>query len=505
MELELRGITKRFPGVVANDDVNLHVRGGEVLALVGENGAGKSTLMNVLYGLYKADEGEILIDGVPQHFTSPRDAIAAGIGMVHQHFMLVPVFTVAENVVMGVEPTSLGGIKLDIATAREQVRIISEQYGMHLDPDARIENMPVGLQQRVEIIKVLFRHAKIVVFDEPTAVLTPQEIEDFFVIVESLKEAGKGIVFITHKLREAIKVADRIEVLRRGKTVGDADPKTVKDTELAEMMVGRPVDLVVNKELHEPGSTVLELNDFTVRDPTGRVLVDGVNLQVRAGEIVGIAGVQGNGQTELVDALVGLRRVAGGTVHLAGEDITVANPRDMHRHGVAHIPEDRQREGIVKDFDITENLALTGYYSAPLSKGITIDWKAAHASAEHLVEQFDIRTPSVDTSVGTLSGGNQQKVIVARELSRDLKLAIACQPTRGIDVGSIEYIHERIVALRDAGVAVLVVSTELDEVMALADRVVVMYRGKVVADLPRASTDHNEVGLYMAGAKESAA
>ena len=505
MELELRGITKRFPGVVANDDVNLRVRGGEVLALVGENGAGKSTLMNVLYGLYKADEGEILIDGVPQHFTSPRDAIAAGIGMVHQHFMLVPVFTVAENVVMGVEPTSLGGIKLDLATAREQVRTISEQYGMHLDPDAVIEDMPVGLQQRVEIIKVLFRHAKIVVFDEPTAVLTPQEIDDFFVIVESLKADGKGIVFITHKLREAIKVADRIEVLRRGKTVGDADPKTVKDTELAEMMVGRPVDLVVDKAQHDPGDVVLELTDFTVRDPSGRVLVDHVDLQVRAGEIVGIAGVQGNGQTELVDALVGLRRVADGTVHLVGQDITVANPRDMHRHGVAHIPEDRQREGIVKDFDITENLALTGYYAPPLSTGLTIDWKAARTTAEHLVEQFDIRTPSVDTGVGTLSGGNQQKVIVARELSRDLKLAIACQPTRGIDVGSIEYIHERIVALRDAGVAVLVVSTELDEVMALADRVVVMYRGKVVADLPRASTNHNEVGLYMAGAKESAA
>ncbi len=505
MELELRGITKRFPGVVANDDVNLRVRGGEVLALVGENGAGKSTLMNVLYGLYKADEGEILIDGVPQHFTSPRDAIAAGIGMVHQHFMLVPVFTVAENVVMGVEPTTLGGIKLDLATAREQVRTISEQYGMHLDPDALIEDMPVGLQQRVEIIKVLFRHAEIVVFDEPTAVLTPQEIEDFFVIVESLKADGKGIVFITHKLREAIKVADRIEVLRRGKTVGDADPTTVKDTELAEMMVGRPVDLVVTKEHHEPGAVVLSLHDFTVRDPSGRVLVDHVNLEVRAGEIVGIAGVQGNGQTELIDALVGLRRVAGGTALLGGEDITTANPRDMHHHGVAHIPEDRQREGIVKDFDITENLALTGYYSAPLSKGISIDWKSAHSSAEHLVEQFDIRTPSVETSVGTLSGGNQQKVIVARELSRDLKLAIACQPTRGIDVGSIEYIHERIVALRNSGVAVLVVSTELDEVMALADRVVVMYRGRMVADLPRASTTHNEVGLYMAGAKESAA
>jgi general nucleoside transport system ATP-binding protein len=505
MELELRGITKRFPGVVANDDVNLRVRGGEVLALVGENGAGKSTLMNVLYGLYKADEGEILIDGVAQHFTSPRDAIDAGIGMVHQHFMLVPVFTVAENVVMGVEPTTLGGIKLDIATAREQVRSISEQYGMHLDPDALVESLPVGLQQRVEIIKVLFRHAKIVVFDEPTAVLTPQEIDDFFVIVESLKADGKGIVFITHKLREAIKVADRIEVLRRGKTVGEADPKTVQDTELAEMMVGRPVDLVVDKQANEPGEVVLELSGFTVRDPSGRALVDHVDLTVRSGEIVGIAGVQGNGQTELIDALVGLRRVADGAARLNGADITSANPRDMHHLGVAHIPEDRQREGIVKDFDVTENLALTGYYEPPLSSGLTIDWKTARHQAESLVEQFDIRTPSIDTGVGTLSGGNQQKVIVARELSRKLELAIACQPTRGIDVGSIEYIHERIVALRDAGVAVLVVSTELDEVMALADRIVVMYRGKVVADLPRATTTQNEVGLYMAGAKESAA
>ena len=505
MELELRGITKRFPGVVANDDVNLHVRGGEVLALVGENGAGKSTLMNVLYGLYKADEGEILIDGVPQHFTSPRDAIAAGIGMVHQHFMLVPVFTVAENVVLGVEPTAVAGVKLDMTTARQQVRSISEQYGMPLAPGAKIEDLPVGLQQRVEIIKVLFRHANIVVFDEPTAVLTPQEIEDFFVIVESLKADGKGIVFITHKLREAIRIADRIEVLRLGKTVGDADPKTVKDTELAEMMVGRPVDLVVDKQLHERGDVVLDVRDFTVRAAGGRPLVDHVAFQVHAGEIVGIAGVQGNGQTELVEALVGLRRVADGSVHLQGQDITVADPRDMHRHGVAHIPEDRQREGIVKDFDITENLALTAYYAPPLSKGVVIDWGSARHEAERLVEQFDIRTPSVDTAVGTLSGGNQQKVIVARELSRDLKLAIACQPTRGIDVGSIEYIHERIVALRDAGVAVLVVSTELDEVMALADRVLVMYRGRVVADLPRSSTDHNEVGLYMAGAKESAA
>ena len=509
MELELRGITKRFPGVVANDDVNLTVRGGEVLALVGENGAGKSTLMNVLYGLYRADEGEIVIDGVVQHFTSPRDAIAAGIGMVHQHFMLVPVFTVAENVVMGVEPT-VGGIKLDMKSAREQVRRISEQYGMHLDPDAIIEEMPVGLQQRVEIIKVLFRHAKIVVFDEPTAVLTPQEIDDFFGIVESLKADGKGIVFITHKLREAIKVADRIEVLRRGRTVGSADPHTVADTELAEMMVGRPVDLVVRKGTHEPGADVLTIRELTVRESGGRPLVDSVSFTVRAGEIVGVAGVQGNGQTELVEALCGLRRVDAGTIELRAADgdtidLTDATPRDVHRHGVGHIPEDRQREGIVKDFSITENLALTGYYAAPLSHGIVMDWERAAAEATRLVNDFDIRTPSITTGTGTLSGGNQQKVIVARELSRPLALAILCQPTRGVDVGSIEYIHERIVALRDAGVAVLVVSTELDEVMALADRVLVMYRGRIVADLLRASTTHNEVGLYMAGAKGAAA
>jgi ABC-type uncharacterized transport system ATPase subunit len=504
MELELRGITKRFPGVVANDNVNLTVRGGEVLALVGENGAGKSTLMNVLYGLYKADEGEILIDGVPQHFTSPRDAILAGIGMVHQHFMLVPVFTVAENVVMGIEPM-IGGIKLDMATARRQVKEISEQYGMHLNPDAIIEHMPVGLQQRVEIIKVLFRHAKIVVFDEPTAVLTPQEIEDFFRIVESLKADGKGIVFITHKLREAISVADRIEVLRRGKTVGSADPRTVRDTELAEMMVGRPVDLVVEKHPHEPGDVMLQVDALAVLEPGGRPLVDSVSFQVRAGEIVGIAGVQGNGQTELVEALVGLRRIDSGTVRLANGDITHATPRQHHHMGIAHIPEDRQAEGIVSSFSVTENLALTGYYEPPYSSGITMDWDTAAKEAKRLVSEFDIRTPSVDANTGTLSGGNQQKVIVARELSRGLRLAIAAQPTRGVDVGSIEYIHERIVDLRDRGVAVLVVSTELDEVMALADRVLVMYRGHIVADLPRASTDHNEVGLFMAGAKGNAA
>ncbi|MFT3853190.1 MAG: ABC transporter ATP-binding protein [Ilumatobacteraceae bacterium] len=501
MELELRGITKRFPGVVANDDVNLAVRGGEVLALLGENGAGKSTLMNVLYGLYHADEGEILVDGEPRQFGSPRDAIAAGIGMVHQHFMLVPVFTVAENVVLGVEPTLAGGA-LDLRTARRDVREISRQYGLDVDPEAVVEELPVGLQQRVEIIKVLFRHAEIVVFDEPTAVLTPQEIDDFFRIVESLRADGKGIVFITHKLREALRIADRIVVLRRGRTVGEVLPADTDDRHLAELMVGRPVELTVHKEPGHPGDPVLQVEDLTVRDADGRTLVNGVSFDVRAGELVGVAGVQGNGQTELVEALVGLLRPESGRVLLGGQDITHHSPRQRFDDGVAHIPEDRQRDGLVKDFTVFENVALTGYYHPPFSHGPVMDWSKTEEIATELVDEFDIRTPSIGTAVGTLSGGNQQKVIVAREISRDVKLAIASQPTRGVDVGSIEYIHERIVALRDSGVAVLVVSTELDEVMALADRVLVMFGGRIVADLDRASTNHNEVGLYMAGAHE---
>jgi ABC-type uncharacterized transport system ATPase subunit len=503
MELELRGITKRFPGVVANDDVNLTVRGGEVLALLGENGAGKSTLMNVLYGLYHADEGEILIDGEPQRFASPRDAIAAGIGMVHQHFMLVPVFTVAENVVMGVEPTRFGA--LNIREARREVRAISRQYQLDVDPDAITETLPVGLQQRVEIIKVLFRNAEIVIFDEPTAVLTPQEIDAFFRIVESLRSAGKGIVFITHKLRESLRIADRIVVLRRGKTVGEVLPADVDDRRLAEMMVGRPVELVVKKGEAEPGDPVLTVTDLTVADLDGRALVDHVSFEVRAGEIVGVAGVQGNGQTELVEALVGLRRVESGRVLLAGRDITHHTPRLRHEEGIAHIPEDRQRDGLVKDFTVFENIALTGYYAEPFSTGPVMHWGVVEREARRLVDEFDIRTPSIGTATGTLSGGNQQKVIVAREISHEVKLTIASQPTRGVDVGSIEYIHERIVALRDRGVGVLVVSTELDEVMALADRVLVMFGGRIVADLDRAATSLNEIGLYMAGASTAEA
>ena len=500
MKLELRGITKRFPGVVANDNVNLALNTGEVLSLIGENGAGKSTLMSVLYGMYKADEGDIVIDGETQVFTSPADAIAAGIGMVHQHFMLVPVFTVAENVVLGVEPTGVLG-KLHIDKARAMVREISDKYHLDLDPDAVIEDLPVGVQQRVEIVKVLLRDAKVVVFDEPTAVLTPSEIIEFFEIVKTLVSAGRGVVFITHKLKEALNIADRIAVLRRGKVVGEVDPKIATESQIAEMMVGRPVQLTVDKNSAKAGDVVLKVTDLTVLDADGRTHVENVSFEVHAGEIVGIAGVQGNGQTELVEALTGLRKAASGVIALDGKDLTHSDPRERHQMGMAHIPEDRQRQGLVGGLSVAENLVLTRYHDDQFSHGVLVDWDAANAIAETLITEYDIRTPNKETGVGTLSGGNQQKVIVARELSRDLRLTIAAQPTRGVDVGSIEYIHSRIVKERDAGTAVLIVSTELEEVMALSDRLLVMYRGKVVAELDPKKVTPMEVGLYMAGSR----
>jgi len=504
MKLELRGITKRFPGVVANDNVNLSLNTGEVLSLIGENGAGKSTLMSVLYGMYKPDEGEIVIDGNPLVFTSPADAIAAGIGMVHQHFMLVPVFTVAENVVLGVEPTGALG-KLNIDEARRMVREISDKYNLDLDPDAVIEDLPVGVQQRVEIVKVLLRDAKVVVFDEPTAVLTPSEIIEFFEIVKTLVSAGRGVVFITHKLKEALNIADRIAVLRRGKVVGEADPKTATESQIAEMMVGRPVQLTVDKKSASAGDVVLKVSDLTVLDADGRTHVENVSFEVHSGEIVGIAGVQGNGQTELVEALTGLRKATSGVIALDGKDLTHSDPRERHQMGMAHIPEDRQRQGLVGGLSVAENLVLTRYHDDQFSHGVIVDWEAADAIAETLITEYDIRTPNKETGVGTLSGGNQQKVIVARELSRDLRLTIAAQPTRGVDVGSIEYIHSRIVKERDAGTAVLIVSTELEEVMALSDRLLVMYRGKVVAELDPKKVTPMEVGLYMAGSRPDSA
>ena len=504
MKLELRGITKRFPGVVANDNVNLALNTGEVLSLIGENGAGKSTLMSVLYGMYKPDEGQIVIDGTELMFASPADAIAAGIGMVHQHFMLVPVFTVAENVVLGVEPTGALG-KLNIDEARRMVREISDKYNLDLDPDAVIEDLPVGVQQRVEIVKVLLRDAKVVVFDEPTAVLTPSEIIEFFEIVKTLVSAGRGVVFITHKLKEALNIADRIAVLRRGKVVGEVDPKTATESQIAEMMVGRPVQLTVDKNSAKAGEVVLKVTDLTVLDADGRTHVENVSFEVHAGEIVGIAGVQGNGQTELVEALTGLRKATSGLIALDGKDLTHSNPRERHQMGMAHIPEDRQRQGLVGGLNVAENLVLTRYHDDQFSHGVIVDWEAADAIAETLITEYDIRTPNKETGVGTLSGGNQQKVIVARELSRDLRLTIAAQPTRGVDVGSIEYIHSRIVKERDAGTAVLIVSTELEEVMSLSDRLLVMYRGKVVAELDPKKVTPMEVGLYMAGSRPDSA
>lgn len=504
MKLELRGITKRFPGVVANDNVNLALNTGEVLSLIGENGAGKSTLMSVLYGMYKPDEGQIVIDGTDLVFASPADAIGAGIGMVHQHFMLVPVFTVAENVVLGVEPTGALG-KLNIDEARRMVREISDKYNLDLDPDAVIEDLPVGVQQRVEIVKVLLRDAKVVVFDEPTAVLTPSEIIEFFEIVKTLVSAGRGVVFITHKLKEALNIADRIAVLRRGKVVGEVDPKTATESQIAEMMVGRPVQLTVDKNSAKTGDVVLKVTDLTVLDADGRTHVENVSFEVCAGEIVGIAGVQGNGQTELVEALTGLRKATRGVIALDGKDLTHSNPRERHQMGMAHIPEDRQRQGLVGGLSVAENLVLTRYHDDQFSHGVYVDWEAANAVAETLITEYDIRTPNKETGVGTLSGGNQQKVIVARELSRDLRLTIAAQPTRGVDVGSIEYIHSRIVKERDAGTAVLIVSTELEEVMALSDRLLVMYRGKVVAELDPKKVTPMEVGLYMAGSRPDSA
>jgi general nucleoside transport system ATP-binding protein len=499
VELELRGITKRFPGVLANDSVDLTIRPGEIHGLLGENGAGKSTLMNILYGLYSADEGEILIDGEPQDFDGPGDAIEAGIGMVHQHFMLVPVFTVTENVVLGVEPSNITGV-MNMHQAEQDVREISTRYGLEVDPEALIEQLPVGIQQRVEIIKVLFRQAEVIVFDEPTAVLTPQEVEEFFGIVRELRDAGKAVVFITHKLKEILEISDRISVLRRGKTVGTTTPSETTQQKLAEMMVGRPVDLTVDKDPASPTDVVLEVEDLFVADARDQMSVRGISFEVKAGEIVGIAGVQGNGQTELVEVLTGIRPAATGVMKLAGEDVIDQPPRGIHSRGVAHIPEDRQRRGLVMNFTITENMVLDSYYDPPYSRGIRMDWGAAAEATEELVEAFDVRTPSIGIPVSNLSGGNQQKVIVAREFSRDVKLIVASQPTRGLDVGSIEYIHGRIVQARDEGAAVLIVSTELDEVMALSDRLLVMYDGKIVAELDPKKVTNADVGLFMAGA-----
>jgi len=499
--LELRGITKAFPGVLANDHIDLTLQEGEIHALLGENGAGKTTLMNVLYGLYTQDEGDIVIRGEKVSIQDPNDAIDRGIGMVHQHFMLVPVLTVTENVMLGIEPTR-NRIFLDRATAARRVREISEQYGLEVDPDAYIKNLSVGVQQRVEIIKLLYREADILILDEPTAVLTPQEVEDLFEIIQSLVDRGKSVIFITHKLNEVMDIADRITVLRNGRVVGTTRPEETDQSQLAAMMVGREVVLQVDKEPAQPTEAVLEVQNLEIMDDRGGKAVRGVSLEVRAGEVLGVAGVQGNGQTELVEALTGLREVTAGRVHILGKNVTNASPRRVLEQGVAHVPEDRQKDGLVLSFPVADNLVLNTYYVEPFARFVVLDQDEILKTAERRVRQFDVRTPSVLTPVSNLSGGNQQKVIVAREFSRPIKLLIASQPTRGLDVGSIEYIHGRIIEKRDEGTAVLLVSPELDEVMSLSDRIAVMYEGEIVDILPAEEATREQIGLLMAGVKE---
>lgn len=495
--LEVRGLTRRFPGVLANDHIDLELHKGQVLGLLGENGAGKSTLMNIIYGLYSPDEGEILVNGEPALIRDPNDAIARGIGMVHQHFQLVPVLSVTENIMLGNE--SVRGLFLDRSAARERILEISGQYGLAVDPDAMVEDLPVGVQQRVEIIKALYRHADILILDEPTSVLTPQEAEGLFAIMRTLTARGVSIIFISHKLKEVLEICDHITVLRNGRVAGHADPRTSTQQSLASMMVGRDVILQVEKEEAQPGEAVLAIEQLSVLDDRGLPAVNGLSLEVRAGEILGVAGVQGNGQTELVEAITGLRAVSGGRVLLEGRDVTDDTPRQITAEGVAHVPEDRQKDGMVISFPVNDNLALQTYWQRPFARGIVIDEGERDDFARRLVDRFDVRTPGIYTRLGSLSGGNQQKTIVAREFSRPSRLLIVAQPTRGLDVGSIEFIHRQIVRMRDEGTAVLLVSAELDEVLSLSDRVTVIYNGRIIDTLPVEQADREQVGLLMAG------
>ncbi len=501
MELELRGVTKRFGPLVANREVDLTVGPGEIHALLGENGAGKTTLMNVLFGLYRQDGGDVLIDGDVVHFGSPADALRAGIGMVHQHFKLVPVFTVAENIMLGDEPTRRGGF-LDRCKARARITDVAETFGLDVDPDTKVEDLPVGLQQRVEILKALLRDARLLILDEPTAVLTPQESEELFSVMRSLRTAGRSMLFITHKLGEVLAVADRITVLRQGEVVGTVTPSETSESELATMMVGRAVNFTVPKETSQPGPVLLDVEGLRVLDDRGAIAVDGVGFSVRAGEILAVAGVQGNGQTELVRALTGLASPVGGRVVVDGSDLTGARPHDLLAAGVGHVPEDRQREGLILGFSVAENLMLDLYDRAPFARGIRLNRRAVRDNAATRLKEFDIRVSSGAAPASTLSGGNQQKVVLAREFSRPLRVLVAAQPTRGLDVGSIETVHRRLIEERDKGTAVLLVSAELDEVVAVADRIAVMYRGRI-SGYATPETPREELGMLMAGVSPS--
>jgi general nucleoside transport system ATP-binding protein len=495
--LEMRGITKRFPGTVANDDIGFDLREGEVHALLGENGAGKSTLMNILYGLYHPDEGEILIKGKPVRLGSPSAAIDAGVGMVHQHFMLIPVMTVAENIVLAQEPRT-GGVLLDISEAERRVQEISDRYGLAVDPHARIDQITVGQQQRVEILKALYREADILVLDEPTAVLTPQEAKELFEVVRGLTERGKSIVFISHKLNEVLEIADRITVLRRGKLIETLSAEGASEEGLARLMVGRDVLLRVAKTPAHPAEPLLVVEDLRVMDDRGIEKVRGVSFTVREGEILGIAGIDGNGQTELIDAMTGLRQSAGGSVGVRGVDVTARDVQGHFEAGLGHVPEDRQRRGLVLEFSIAENLAIHDFRNPPDSRFGWLYPRRLLQRAERLIREFDIRGGGPQTRAEGLSGGNQQKVVLAREIDRDPRVLIAAQPTRGLDVGAIEFVHRRIVEERDEGRGVLLVSLELEEILSLSDRILVMYEGEIAGEFPPSASEE-ELGIAMTG------
>lgn len=497
--LEMRGLTKTFPGVVANDKVDLILYEGEILGLLGENGAGKSTLVKMLFGIHEPDEGTIMFRGEPLVPTGPGDAIAKGIGMVHQHFQLVPPLTVAENIVLGAESTTMGGF-LNNKAAEDRVRELSEQYGLAVNPSDVVGDLPVGIQQRVEILKALYRGADLLILDEPTAVLTPQETDELLGIMRDLAADGVGIIFITHKLREILAVTDRVTVLRRGKSVGRTLTVNATTESLAEMMVGRSVVLSVEKPENTPGDVVLHVDDLHVRDDRRHTMVEGATLNVRAGEILGVAGVEGNGQRELVEAITGIRPIVSGEITIDGHEVE-SNPRKVREMGAAYIPEDRERDGLVAGYSIADNLVLTHYYEDPYASRGVRDFSAVADRAELLVDRFDVRTPDIETTVKSLSGGNKQKVIVARELSDDNKLVVASQPTRGVDVGSIEFIHSQLIDARNDGVAVLLVSAELDEIFSLSDRIAVIYEGRIVAECDPETTTREQIGLLMAGGK----
>lgn len=496
MSLELRGITKTFGALVANDAIDLRVEAGEIHAILGENGAGKSTLMNIVYGLLNADSGEILVNEILQDIREPSDALAAGIGMVHQHFMLVPVFTVAENIVLGHEKSKRNG-SLDLDQVRAEIKRVSEEFGFEVNPDDLIEELPVGVQQRVEIIRALIYDAKVLILDEPTAVLTPQETDELLKIMQKLAANGTAIIFITHKLREVKLVANKITIIRRGKVVGNADPSASQE-ELASLMVGRPVVLNPDKAAHAIGETILSVKDLVIQDHTGREIVKKISFDVKAGEVLAIAGVQGNGQSEVARAMINLEEYVTGTITLGSDEIVGKSVKQSLHTGIAFIPESRELDGLISSFSIAENLILDRHDAAPYAKGISIFPKLVEEHALKDVAEFDVRLQSVDDPISSLSGGNKQKVVLARELSRDVRLLVASQPTRGLDVGSIEFVHERILAERDLGRAVLLFSTELDEVLGLADRIAVMYRGEILAIVP-STVSAQELGLLMAG------